>query len=317
MLMDTTYKGEWSYNPKGQKPIIVPVPAIVDTEIWNLAQGKLAENRKTKAGKQTVYPALMARRMTCICGLKMHIVAKMKGKYIYYRCPACVKGSEQYHEGTHSSYWKSSLVDDLAWEWIKELISNKEKLQAKIENFFTERAERLKPIDDRLAIIQSMKDKYQKQYDGVMDRYLRADDTGKEMLEPKLASLEKLYKETKEELLSLSAKRMFIDYPFDKQDLEYWLQQRQAKMESENENLDNLEFGDKLGYIERFNVQGEVTLIDNEEYVRLTCNFADETLLKLCSSSGAVILNWQNFCLTFSDVLKLDISELSRLKQTA
>ena len=92
LLHNETYAGTWHYgkNDKNHrlKPkrewIAVEVPAILNQELWQMAQ-KRFEVQKRRSNNQK-YQYLLSGRVKCGCGYAM-IGRCTRGKYFYYACP--------------------------------------------------------------------------------------------------------------------------------------------------------------------------------------------------------------------------------------
>lgn len=129
ILMNPAYKGEWHYLKKQEKPIIIPVPQIIDAATWDKAQEILAESRRlwAKKGRQQY---LLSGLITCVdCGTSMGGVhTKHWGRRV--RCYTCRK-SESTNRIPGCSPQKLINADSLeiiVWDEIKNILSNPEKL---------------------------------------------------------------------------------------------------------------------------------------------------------------------------------------------
>ena len=58
-------KGEHTHKTDPSTHVPVPVPAIVDVELWRVAQKKLTEGR-TQSPRGAKYEYLMGRRLLCV-----------------------------------------------------------------------------------------------------------------------------------------------------------------------------------------------------------------------------------------------------------
>ncbi|MEO7913707.1 MAG: recombinase family protein [Roseiflexaceae bacterium] len=118
----------------------VPVPRIVEQDLFETAQRKLTEGRKISA-RGVKYEYLVGRRITCECGYVMRSTTtprtfhRQKGTsttyyYSNYRCPG--RHSMRVNSACTMKPIKTSTVDERTWEWVKEEIANPAVLERKL-----------------------------------------------------------------------------------------------------------------------------------------------------------------------------------------
>ncbi len=120
----------------------VPVPRIVDEELFNAAQRRMDQGRPL-SNRGARFDYLVGRRVTCECGYKMRSIStgkahKLKDGTIteyawhFYRCP----GRTAAHNRAHSCDMPPVHVTELdnrVWSWVKEEIANPAILERKLQ----------------------------------------------------------------------------------------------------------------------------------------------------------------------------------------
>lgn len=135
----TVRNGRTVVNPDKSKWQGVPVPRIVDEDVFLAAQQKMDQGRElSKRG--VVFDYLVGRRVWCECGYKMRSVSSGKEHRLkdgsitgyswhYYRCPGRTSGT------THTCDMPPVNVkqlDNLVWKWVKTEIANPIILEKKL-----------------------------------------------------------------------------------------------------------------------------------------------------------------------------------------
>lgn len=317
ILKNPVYKGQWYYGKTKMTRngkikdvatnLNVEVPAIVSEDIWNKAQERLSHNKKHKAGRRTKYEILMARRLTCACGLKMAATVKQQGRYKYLRCPGSLSRGEVQRDECPKPFLKSELVDGIAWNWLYKLLSDENELKNKLDNYIEEQERITKPLRERIAIISRVLDKKDKEHDTLTNNYIGLPELARAKILAQIEELEESMKELKAEQAELK-EQSEID-----ETLLGWLEYLKDK-ELDVDDLgamklkqlfglpqlgfypieEALTFEAKRRQIEKFDVQGEIVVQDSKFYIRLTCKLGLEALLELCEGSEAITRNSLN-----------------------
>lgn len=143
MLQNEVYRGVWQHNtmrrqqkgnrvkfvplPKEQW-IAVPVPPLIDPELWQAAQRAKKEPGRGRRTK----PVLLTGHIFCICGRRLTDTAYGEGAYQNYRCPTiqdtpwqppCVMRS-----GVHAD-----LLDNAVWEAVERLLLEPQMLKTELQ----------------------------------------------------------------------------------------------------------------------------------------------------------------------------------------
>jgi site-specific DNA recombinase len=160
ILSNSSYKGEGWYNrrraadrvqPRGKtgfkdlrpgdrrsqsfRPveewIPVPVPAIIDADLWRLAQEQLARNRERATRNNTRHQYLLSALLICgRCGRRMAGATDGGGRRRYVcsaRYPRHVPGACDGRSTT------AEPLEDQVWRWVTRLLSDPSLLRAHFE----------------------------------------------------------------------------------------------------------------------------------------------------------------------------------------
>lgn len=118
--------------------ILVPVPAIIEAELYDLVQEQLAENRRrARQGQRGVRYLLQGLLVCKVCGYAYYGKAispsSRKGHpraYAYYRC----LGTDAYRFGGHricpNTQVRTDLVEVVVWEEVCRLLEHPQRLEA-------------------------------------------------------------------------------------------------------------------------------------------------------------------------------------------
>lgn len=160
ILSRETYTGVWYWGkttrrytltPNGQRHVVispaprenwipVEVPAIIDTATFEAAQKQIEYNIKMSS-RATKREYLMAKRLNCTCGAAVYAEAKhVAGKvFLYYFCSSRHSGSTVPPCGT--PYFRVERVDAGAWQYVKELLTDPNRMLHLIETYLAEMKE--------------------------------------------------------------------------------------------------------------------------------------------------------------------------------
>ena len=209
ILASEVYKGIWTYGKrstngrsKGNDLLHVAVPAIIDSEIWQLAEERRKRNQKEAAAyRNTTY--LLSRRMRCgHCGTSFNGEANNANNIRYYRCLAIHKG-EMSHQCKIPSF-RVDIVDMIVWNWIIQLLTNPESLQDGLTAHLNQNEKEVSPIRERLTIADEMLSDNKNQLARLVDLYLSG-DFSKDFLVDRKKRLEESIKALENEKISIIA----------------------------------------------------------------------------------------------------------------
>ena len=371
ILANTAYDGIWTFGRtknvkvldqqtkrirnkrvKNNEGLIqVPVERIIPHYLFVEAQAKLEHNKKQKVGNPAKYPYLLRKRMTCTCDYKMGSSQRDNGRYLYYACLCEVAGYSKKSCLPH--YVNARLIDEKAWNWLYSILTNRELLKNKIDNYIAEKEKAIKPLKDRMTIIDRILTKAHKEHDVMVSSYFKLPELAQAKALSGMEELERRIKEDEQERselqiqveqLELNAMALkgwqegykehgqeFADHiahiqTVDEQEWWYqaWLENngRQhigidyRKLADLSKNDEPLTFEEKRKYIEQFDVQGKLIKEDGKLFLHLTCILEEEILMELCNCLSATIQNQQKLKLVFSDkFFLLDLSSLPQFNQ--
>ncbi|GIK37599.1 MAG: serine recombinase [Chloroflexota bacterium] len=187
ILRNPVYVGRWFYG-KGKafstrqmlQPLTtwleVQVPPLIDVEMFNSAQQRISENRLF-ASKSQKYDYLLARRITCQCGEKIHCIHNYdkiyNRDYFYYRCPVREdpKGRYASRKCTTPSFCCAD-VDRAAWGWLKQLISCPELIAEALEEFENQQSSLLTTLELQANTVRTNLEKAHRQLNRLIEVYV-------------------------------------------------------------------------------------------------------------------------------------------------
>lgn len=352
ILKNTTYDGTWVFgrgknikvfDPKTKRMttkrvktneglIQVPVERIVPHYLFIEAQAKMERNKKQRAGNPAKYPYLMQRRMTCTCGYKMGSEQRNNSRNLYYTCLCRI--ADYSKKSCSPAYINTQPVDEKAWNWLYSILTNRELIKSKIENYLIENEKAVKPLKDRLAIIDRTLERKHKEHDSIISSYLKLPELAQAKVLANLEELEVRIKEDEQERHELQqqieqmgisamaienfrATYQDIDSPFsiglNEGGNVKWYTNSEAHEGANCAGLSKITqpqepmiFEEKRRYIEQFDVQGRLIKEDGKLWLHLTCALDEETLIELFNTLSLNGHFPQSFRLTFSDKLLLD-----------
>ncbi len=173
ILKNESYIGNWYYRKtkwvkslKSGKPISIPrpknewllvkVPPIVSTSIFQRVQKRREENKRQNKQRKNTYA--LGGMLTCgHCGNGMSgITWKDKsGKQTYVCNLKHGKGRYEYAQPCNSPYYKVHEVDNAVWQWLKSILLSPERLRTELEKYQQLKAVEFKPLLDILKSSES------------------------------------------------------------------------------------------------------------------------------------------------------------------
>lgn len=150
ILTNKNYIGLFYY-----KDIEIPFPelAIIEPELYELAQMRLQENKRmSKRNRKHEY--LLSGRARCECGVSVcGACIKTDGKeYMYYYCTSKVHGLECTHT---QRYIDAHKIDSVVWVYIQGLTENPQALSEGIDEMNRQRESSIEPKRRRLNTVKA------------------------------------------------------------------------------------------------------------------------------------------------------------------
>ena len=152
--------------------LTVPVPAILDEELFERAQVQL-KSHATLSSRNKKYEYLFGGKTRCTCGQKRIGAARKKGQYLYYDCCdkiLCFPLPRICHENPINA----RVLDRLVWEKIASLMSSSDLLVDQAKRWMASRESESTSSMGDAAMLQKRIDELKKQE----DRYNKAYGAG-------------------------------------------------------------------------------------------------------------------------------------------
>ncbi|MGY3695036.1 site-specific DNA recombinase [Bradyrhizobium sp. USDA 3240] len=125
----------------GDEWFIIPVPAIIDKELFERARAQLDANfALSQRNKKNEY--LLAGKIRCVCGRTRTGEGPMQGKHLYYRCSDRVL-SFPLSATCKERGINARVADRLVWEKIANLMGSEELLSEQVSRWLGTRRAKL------------------------------------------------------------------------------------------------------------------------------------------------------------------------------
>ncbi|MCL4296113.1 MAG: recombinase family protein [Anaerolineae bacterium] len=221
ILRNPVYVGRWFYG-KGKayatRQVLQPlatwvearVPPLIDVETFNLAQQRISENR-IFASRTQKYDYLLARRLTCQCGEKIHCIHnhdKLYGKhYFYYRCPVREDPRGRYLGKTCSMpSFRCADVDRTVWGWLRCVLANPDRLEQALEEFEHQQHALLAALELQAGTIRSNMVQAREELSRLIEVYIKTGSTTtRQALQQNQAKLEQAIASAETQLRTVEA----------------------------------------------------------------------------------------------------------------
>jgi site-specific DNA recombinase len=154
----------------------IPVPALVEPELWAAVQEQLADNRQHHGPRPAGGRYLLSGLLVCgNCGYAYYGRAADPPTppgphrlYAYYRC----RSHDAWHRGEQRLCENRSVrmdrLDEAVWRDVRSLLQEPERIAQEYERRRTQA-----PRDDGLGLLQATTDKLQRGLDRLIDAYQR------------------------------------------------------------------------------------------------------------------------------------------------
>jgi len=182
MLTSSLYIGRWQYGKrrrvKGKwvhdesNAITLQVPAIVDQETWDTAQGRIEKNRHRSAKRTHEY--LLVDHATCgLCARRILGRPADNGRriYLYYQCRGNVSDA-RYRERCDLPLFHVRWVDDGVWAELRDWLEDPNSLAHGLANYETDRAKEIAVLRSQLETLGSTIARHEARRDRLIDLYI-------------------------------------------------------------------------------------------------------------------------------------------------
>jgi site-specific DNA recombinase len=281
ILSSETYAGVWHYGKSkakhGKRVAALPeeqlgveVPAIVDRDIWELAQARRAEG-KDKSKRNLKHQYLLRRRITCgLCGAKavgFPARARSGKQYFYYQCPAAYNPAQgNFAHRCEAPSFRLAAVESVAWDWVKAVLTDPVEQEKGMRALAQDQAQELAPFRDRLTFVEEALRENQRQMERLLDAYLTGSFT-KSVLDERSARLKGVREALEHERSDLTT-RLNVQHVTedDIRDLKAFGLMVRDQLE---------EFGDDFDFrelvITQLDVKATLAVEDGQKVVYVTC----------------------------------------------
>jgi hypothetical protein len=272
------------------------VPAIVSRELWEAAQERCVENKKTSK-RNRKYRYLLSGRLTCgECGASLightYVDRRYDRKYSYYHCPA-LNYPEHYpgHICTGIRF-RTDQVDEAIWNWIKSLLTKPHTLEEALLAQKERQDEENRPLRERLGVVDDLLADNRQQLDRLIDLYLNSEFSKEVLMDRKgrlESTIEALDKERKNLYIHLNARSLTTEQIQTVQDFAI----KVGEGLKELDNDDNFEFRQQV--LEELHVQAILDVEDGTKTVRARCLLETE-VLHIASGNSRIHSHVSNPC---------------------
>jgi site-specific DNA recombinase len=254
--------------------IAVPVPSIVDAEIFRKAQDRLESNKKAIIGRPVKYDYLLNKRLRCIkCGYAMRPQTRREGQR-YYHCngsrqptPACdVRRS-----------FHVDVIDETVWLWVKGMLQDPQRVMAGLETDRQEEERQHSHLLERMTLIRKRTAEDESKLSRLLDLFLEGEFDREVLLKRKI-ELEKQLADLKYEQMSLQE---HLDSVIMSDDVIASIEAICAEI---SVGLDNATFEDKKRYFEILDVRAKAAFEDGKEVVYAKCKIGQQQVLQMQTS---------------------------------
>jgi site-specific DNA recombinase len=151
--------------------ITIPVPAIIDKEMFARIQNRLKSNFLLSQ-RNTKNEYLLAGKIHCVCGRKRGGEGPQNGKHLYYRCLDRVLSFPLPHTCMEKAV-NARTADQLAWNGIADLMTSPELMQNQISRWLNSQRDKgdsggvdMQLMKKEITKLKAQEERYNKAYGG-------------------------------------------------------------------------------------------------------------------------------------------------------
>jgi site-specific DNA recombinase len=218
--------------------IEIPVPAIIATETFELAQERLKKN-KLHSQRNTVEITLLQGMLVCSeCSYSLYRTSTRtsKRKIYYYRC----LGSDHYRyengRKCNCRPLRQDYLDEIVWQKVLELLQNPAMIQKEIDKRIQE-TKKFSPLINQKSVLLKQRSKLSKAMDKLLDAY-QEDLIPIDQLRKRMPELQKRTTTAEKELANLKAHELVLDNRLQLLDVASFTEQL-------HQNINQLDIQDK------------------------------------------------------------------------
>lgn len=224
ILRNSTYDGRWVYGKRkvtlhdgatvtmasekrdedDPNRITVPVPPILEPGVFELAQERIAENKRRAACRPTKRQYLLRGICFCArCGSRMTGYTRSNRNFGYY---VCRHNYPQYYElRCRCKYLRKDKAETIVWDYICEALLDEDELFNQVQRRRDEARQVQKVLATNIAALDEMDKRERRKLDSLVDLYLDGGVT-KEVYLKKKRRIEKAIEERDYERTDLKAR---------------------------------------------------------------------------------------------------------------
>lgn len=179
ILHDEAYAGTYQafqtrqHNEKqqGRSPdewIGVPCPAIISREMWEQNQRRLKQGRKTSPRSMRRFYLLRGRMRCGVCGGAIVGATQQRPSGHEHRYYKCVNMHKKTATECSLPYIQGDKIDDGAWVIVRELFTDRERVEYAIRMLQEQQHESQQTVIDERAELERQRDIVQRQIDTLL-----------------------------------------------------------------------------------------------------------------------------------------------------
>lgn len=203
------------YTSEKENWIYIPVPAIVDEDIFDAVQEQLKENKKIARVKQQGATYLLQGLLMCkqcgraYCGCKHIKYTKTKGDriYQYYKCTGTDSTSFGGIKMCNNKQIGINLIESIVWEEVKKLLKHPQRIFNEYQRRLMETEQ--SPLDQANASVEKQKLKMEKSISLLIDSYTHEYIT-KDEFEPRIKAMRQNLKIIQEQQKKLGEQKNLV-----------------------------------------------------------------------------------------------------------
>ena len=191
------------YNVEKENWIYIPVPAIVDSDLFNAVQEQLEENRKSARARRRGASYLLQGLVVCQCCHYAYYGKPVRNKrgeridsYAYYRCI----GTDGYRFGGNricsNKQIRTDTLEIAVWEEVKFLLKDPRRIAEEFNRRILELEK--SPLDETISSLENQELKLGRGISRLIDSYAQ-EHISREEFEPRIKAMKQNLKTIEEQ----------------------------------------------------------------------------------------------------------------------
>jgi len=157
IVIDPIYRGVWTWGKKNTEktPLTVQIPAMIDPELWELAQEVSRKNRKRNSGGKK-HDGLLSGIATCSCCGRPFYQSLQRERRLAYECygQRAVYSPDGKTILCHGAF-DAELVDLIVWNAIENVLREPDKLILGYQQRQKEKIAQIQPDKEYLSRLRA------------------------------------------------------------------------------------------------------------------------------------------------------------------